>query len=239
MHFSDESYDVSVERKTSKDFIDSDESISQYSMSIFDPNYDSNKKPQKLTVDPDVVPKYGRTVCDFSPNKDDFKDFLAYKSDQSLIIFNRTSHDSFKAKDCFNQIGFVHEKNIEFYKDEPDYVKSVYAYEGLDDRELTFPAEAYIRLLRKSSSNKKINGEDWWEGVYDSKIGFFPSIFVQPLFESGFQNEIGCIKEDLVDKTENSKMLSSNMSPIIANQNDLKTADGFSPTSFENQKVPQ
>ena len=58
-------------------------------------------------------------------------------------------------------------------------MKAVYPYEGLDEQELTFPLDAVIRLLRKNTSKIKIDGEEWWEGVYEDKVGFFPCIFVQ------------------------------------------------------------
>ena len=40
----------------------------------------------------------------------------------------------------------------------------MYPYEGLDNQELTFPVDAIIRLLRKSTKKIRIDGEEWWEG---------------------------------------------------------------------------
>lgn len=71
---------------------------------------------------------------------------------------------------------------ISRFLDDPVFVKSVYKYEGLDEQEISFPAEVYIRLLRKNITNKKFDGEQWFEGAYNNKIGYFPSIFVEELF---------------------------------------------------------
>lgn len=100
-------------------------------------------------------------------------------------------------------------------------MKSVYVYDGLDDQELSFPPDAYIRLLRKHLDKKKIDDEEWWEGVYEDKVGFFPSIFVQPVDQ--ITNNIDIQPCELPS------------SPVLANQQHQQT---FSPFT-ENQKVPQ
>jgi len=61
-------------------------------------------------------------------------------------------------------------------------VQSNDQYDGFGDEELSFPSGVYIKVLRKDSRKLKIiDGEDWWEGVYNNKIGYFPSIFVDQL----------------------------------------------------------
>ena len=150
------------------------------------------------------------------------------------------SDSSFKAKNCFNQIGIVLEKNIVFYPginrmewfffwlkinlnfnfeiltlraDELELAKSVYQYDGISDEELSFPSEIYIRILRKDSK-RKVDSEEWWEGVYEDTIGYFPSIFVD-LF-----NQANSTKESIEHDKTRSEM------------NDLND-------SAQNQKVPQ
>ena len=77
-------------------------------------------------------------------------------------------------------------------------MKSVYKYEGLDEQELPFPIDAYIRLLRKNIKKKKFDDEQWYEGAYDNRIGYFPSIFVEELFNWSNENKYleSKIKED-------------------------------------------
>lgn len=97
-------------------------------------------------------------------------------------LFSERIYSSIKVSDQF--IGFEKAPAINSYfflSDEEVFVKAVYPYEGLDEQELTFPLDAMIRLLRKNTSKIKIDGEEWWEGVYDDKVGFFPCIFVQEL----------------------------------------------------------
>ncbi len=48
--------------------------------------------------------------------------------------------------------------------DKYEIVQAVYPYEGLDEQELTFPEDAFIKLLRKNTKKKRIDGEEWWEG---------------------------------------------------------------------------
>jgi hypothetical protein len=69
------------------------------------------------------------------------------------------------------------------------YAKAVYPYEGLDSQELTFPIDALIRILRKNTKKMKIDGEEWWEGVYDNRLGYFPCIFVQEITLVNKSNE--------------------------------------------------
>ena len=80
---------------------------------------------------------------------------------------------------------------------------------------MSFPSEAYIRILRKDSK-RRVENEEWWEGVYEDKIGYFPSIFVDLLYETITNSLHSCIKHE------------QNQSEI----NDLSE-------SPQNQKVPQ
>jgi hypothetical protein len=79
---------------------------------------------------------------------------------------------------------------------------------------LSFPSEVYIRILRKDSK-RRVENEEWWEGVYEDKIGYFPSIFVDLLNET-ITNSHSCIK---FEQTQ-------------SEINDLSE-------SLQNQKVPQ
>ena len=97
-----------------------------------------------------------------------------------------------------------------------ELAKSVYQYDGISDEELTFPSEIYIRILRKDSK-RKVDQEEWWEGVYEDKIGYFPSIFVDLLNENKFN-------KTNVESVTNGKTQSE-----INNLED----------SPQNQKVPQ
>ena len=66
---------------------------------------------------------------------------------------------------------------------------------------MSFPNGAYIRLLRKNLK-RKVDGEEWWEGVYEDKIGYFPSIFVDSLNEL----KIEPVSIDMPDSPENQKV---------------------------------
>ncbi len=99
--------------------------------------------------------------------------------------------------------------------DELELAKSVYQYDGISEEELSFPSEIYIRILRKDSK-RKVDSEQWWEGVYEDKIGYFPSIFVDLLN----QITINSTKESIENDKTHSEM------------NDLYD-------SPQNQKVPQ
>lgn len=88
---------------------------------------------------------------------------------------------------------------------------------------MSFPPDVFIRLLRKNLENKKVDGEEWWEGVYDGKIGFFPAIFVQ---------SIGDFSE------KDASFMSSPVKNCTSNENSEQKPGILSPFS-ENQKVPQ
>ncbi len=77
----------------------------------------------------------------------------------------------------------------------------MYFYDGLDEQELSFPSDVYIRLLRRNLPKKKVDNETWYEGVYENKIGFFPSIFVEEENEELDQNDYLKIsnKDDNID----------------------------------------
>ena len=63
LHFSDESFDLSVERKGSFDFAN-DETSSRISLKLDEPNSLFKEKNDKLTIDPGIVARYARTICD-------------------------------------------------------------------------------------------------------------------------------------------------------------------------------
>jgi hypothetical protein len=110
---------------------------------------------------------------------------LTFHKDQFLIIFDQVFNQEgvfYKAKTNANKLGLVSAMAVIIIKDEPKFVKSVYKYEGLEEQELTFPMNAYIRVLRKSIKFKKFDDEEWCEGAYQNRIGFFPSIFVEECF---------------------------------------------------------
>ena len=93
-----------------------------------------------------------------------------------------------------NIIDFQKNNNLSHFKDELELVKSVYQYDGISDEELSFPNESYIRILRKNLK-RKVDGEEWWEGVYEDRIGYFPSIFVDSLNEVKLKNEKNAISK--------------------------------------------
>ncbi len=110
---------------------------------------------------------------------------MTFHKDQFLIIFDQVFNQEgvfYKAKTNANKLGLVSAMAVIIIKDEPKFVKSVYKYEGLEEQELTFPMNAYIRVLRKSIKFKKFDDEEWCEGAYQNRIGFFPSIFVEECF---------------------------------------------------------
>jgi hypothetical protein len=72
---------------------------------------------------------------------------------------------------------------ISILDNEISFVKSVHNYDGLEREELTFPKDAFIKLLGNENSKKMIDDEEWLLGVYENKIGYFPSIFVQSVFK--------------------------------------------------------
>lgn len=127
---------------------------------------------------------------------------------------------------------------------DPTYVKSVYAYDGLDDQELSFPAECYIRLLRKNivtARNQAGRGEEWWEGAYENKIGFFPAIFVVEL--GAFDDAKSAVVDPDPDETllhepaapmEQSPSLKEELDAVAAAA--IATTTASPPT--QNQQVP-
>lgn len=176
MQCSDDSYDVEIMRKSSGDF-----SLSASSrLSSLKPFqvYLPSQSLTSMEVDSNIVPRFAKTVCEFDS---DDSIYLSYNSDRSLLIYEETSPNVYKAKKFNGQVGFVYGENIEFYENEDKFVRAVYPYEGLDNQELTFPVDAIIRLLRKSTKKIRIDGEEWWEGVYENRIGFFPCIFVKEI----------------------------------------------------------
>lgn len=104
--------------------------------------------------------------------------------------------------------------------DEPIYVKSVYAYDGLDERELSFPGDCYIRLLRKDISDAKLYGEEWWEGAYENRIGLFPAIFVQEFGKLSSKSFNDDDDEDVKNDDENEKTIEGSQS-FQANETNL------------------
>lgn len=55
-------------------------------------------------------------------------------------------------------------------------MRAVYEYTAQFSEELSFPEGATIELLRTDE-----NGIDdgWWEGLYNGKVGVFPSLVVE------------------------------------------------------------
>ncbi|RNA21254.1 hypothetical protein BpHYR1_020360, partial [Brachionus plicatilis] len=149
----DESYEYDLPRKSSKDFIQSDESSeSKISFSIFDPNAREVKKNAYANI-PNVEARFARTIQEFVS---DDQNYLSFDGNQSLIVYDEIFNGVFRAKNYAGLVGLVASKYLEFYKEDPIFVKSVYVYDGLDEQELSFPPEAYIRLLRKDAYKKKI-----------------------------------------------------------------------------------
>lgn len=122
----------------------------------------------------------------------------------------------------------------------------MYAYDGLDERELTFPGECYIRLLRKNISDAKFYGEEWWEGAYENRLGLFPAIFVQ---EFGKLEKVtnDRIDDEVVEEEEeeesNKTIEASQTSFQAANETSLKDellaqVNNVTASPTENQQVP-
>jgi len=112
MQFSDESYDVEIRRKSSKDFISSASltSGSSYPMKVYVPSYLETNNNIKIGLNEAV--KFARTICEFQSNDNMY---LSYVFDQSLSIFNQVSTGVYKARDKNNRIGLIFAENIEFY----------------------------------------------------------------------------------------------------------------------------
>jgi hypothetical protein len=120
----------------------------------------------------------------------------------------------------------VSAKAVIIMKDEARHVRAVYKYEGLEEQELSFPMGARVRLLRRNIKFKKFDEEQWCEGAYDGRIGFFPSIFVEDETE-----------EDEFDKTVTSAQGEggAGQEEDDNNENMLGVSGSFSPQ----QQVPQ
>ena len=113
LKFSDDSYDVDIVRKNSKDFVSSQESqnSSINSFSIFDPNF-KNQPKELIEIDASVEAKYGITLCNHASSD---KEMLNYTSEQYLILFDQVSNDEgcfYKAKNSHNQLGLINTKNV-------------------------------------------------------------------------------------------------------------------------------
>ena len=111
MQFSDESYDVEIKRKGSKDFTSSNgSSISVPFKAYVPPSADDLPN---VDLDPSVVPKYARTIAEFSS---DDRICLNHELDRSLIVYDEVSANVFKARDFSGRVGFVFGENIQFYQ---------------------------------------------------------------------------------------------------------------------------
>ena len=65
MHFSDDgSYDLSIERKNSKDFSEESSSSSVASFKMFEPKV-STLNQSKFTIEPDTIARYAKTIVDY------------------------------------------------------------------------------------------------------------------------------------------------------------------------------
>ncbi len=166
------------------------------------------------------------------------ENFLAFNKDQFLIILDEVFHEDgyyYKAKTNANKLGLVSARAVIIIKDEPKFVKSVYKYEGLEEQELTFPMNAYIQVLRRNIKFKKFDEEQWCEGAYQHRIGFFPSIFVEECFGEHWNNSQEAKADETLEKTliEHDELLSA------INDNGLvEKLDDHSPLSPQ-QQVPQ
>ena len=81
MHFSDDgSYDLSIERKNSKDFSEESSSSSIASFKMFEPNA-STQKQSKFTIESDVLARYAKTIVEYESVRTFFVSLI-------LIIFN-------------------------------------------------------------------------------------------------------------------------------------------------------
>jgi hypothetical protein len=54
----------------------------------------------------------------------------------------------------------------------------------------------------------RINGEEWLEGVFDNKFGYFPAIFVEPMFSlndnnANFNNQDVSLYSSFKDEIDN------------------------------------
>ena len=111
MQCSDDSYDVEIMRKSSGDF-----SLSASSrLSSLKPFqvYLPSQSLTSMEVDSNIVPRFAKTVCEFDS---DDSIYLSYNSDRSLLIYEETSPNVYKAKKFNGQVGFVYGENIEFYE---------------------------------------------------------------------------------------------------------------------------
>lgn len=129
------------------------------------------------------------------------------------------------------------------------YVKSVYAYDGLSEQELTFPSDCYIRLLRKNISDAKLYGEEWFEGAYENRIGYFPAIFVQDfgkLDDLNKTDEVELNRNNGLQKDEdedNNKTIQEASEPSFqpnetSLRDELAQLNQIASPSTENQQVP-
>lgn len=64
-------------------------------------------------------------------------------------------------------------------------LRALFDYSAQEDEELSFPEGSIIKLLRTDD-----NGIDdgWWEGLYEGKVGVFPSVVVEVI--SGDINQV-------------------------------------------------
>ncbi len=256
MQFSDESYDVEIKRKSSKDFISSASltSGSSYPMKVYIPSY--MERSNSITIGRNQVAKFAKAICDFQSDNDVY---LSHLCDQSLSVFDEVSTGVYKARNKNNRVGLVFGENIEFYSGEffvydymlfcqvyeqfclniselgeEKFVKAAYSYEGLDEQELTFPIDAVIRLLRKNTKrNMKIDGEEWWEGEYNWKLRIFLTIFFIyfefNLTKGVFCDKIGFFPCIFVQEISDEKHIPNNLIDLeIKSPTGSKISSGYS-----------
>ena len=53
-----------------------------------------------------------------------------------------------------------------------EYAEALWAYQGTEANEISFPAGAQLAILRKVSA-------EWWEAQYEGRVGYFPATYVR------------------------------------------------------------
>ena len=53
-----------------------------------------------------------------------------------------------------------------------EYAEAMWAYQGSEANEISFPAGAQLAILRKVSA-------EWWEAQYEGRVGYFPAAYAR------------------------------------------------------------
>ena len=59
-----------------------------------------------------------------------------------------------------------------FLKLKMEYAEAMWAYQGSEANEISFPAGAQLAILRKVSA-------EWWEAQYEGRVGYFPAAYAR------------------------------------------------------------